>query len=379
MLNSSIWMIFSEISSASTGNNNSFSPDAQDVHYCAEFEAADEDYVNFSSMAGFTYGNSWSIVQRLKLPEFPSTYGWNWFRGPAWDDKEGDIALQLRSDDNQYQIYFWFQQNGWNNLLMNKSQDGITIQNNTWYDIVVQFHLPNTTYQLYLDGNLVHSLVHEEMNDTSNQNPLFYGGQYTDPEFGVGDLYSESDIAIAHQAWFQRVLTQDEIKNYNGQIDNSDEDLFFSTDITNDKILDASGNGHNGENGNSPEYIAIEYPTITSPSDVTYVYEEAGQNISWTVTDNTVNGQTYSISVNGTENATGTWTSGTAITFDVTGWEVGDYEVVIIANNGLGGSVSDTVIVTVTQSSFKIFGYTTSFLLITIFGTVVILIKKKKL
>ena len=257
MLNSSIWMIFSEISSASTGNNNSFSPDAQDVHYCTEFEAADEDYVNFSSMAGFTYGNSWSIVQRLKLPEFPSTYGWNWFRGSAWDDKEGDIALQLRSDDNQYQIYFWFRQNGWNSLLMNKSQDGITIQNNTWYDIVVQFHLPNTTYQLYLDGNLVHSLVHEEMNDTSNQNPLFYGGQYTDPGFGVGDLYSESDIAIAHQAWFQRVLTQDEIKNYNGQIDNSDEDLFFSTDITNDKILDASGNGHNGENGNSPEYIVI--------------------------------------------------------------------------------------------------------------------------
>ncbi|MHA2017848.1 MAG: LamG-like jellyroll fold domain-containing protein [Promethearchaeota archaeon] len=385
MLNSSIWMIFSETSSVRNVDNNLFSPNAQDDQYYAEFNATDEDYVNFSSMAGFTYGNSWSIVQRLKLPESPSIFGWNWFRGSAWDDKEGDIALQLRSDDNQYQIYFWFRQNGWNSLFMNKSQNGINIQNNTWYDIVVQFNRPNSTYQLYLDGNLVYSLVHEEMDDTSNQNPLFFGGQYADPEYYQGDLYSESDIAIVHQAWFQRVLTQDEIKNYHGQVDNTDEDLFFSTNITNNQIFDASGNGHNGENGNSPEYIVYvpkEYPTITSPNDITYVYDETEQSISWTVTDNSVNGQTYSISVNGTEEDTGTWTSGTAIIFNVTGWEVGNYDVVITANDGLGCSVQDTVIVSVTQSStqssFIISGYTTGFLLITLFGVVVILIKKRK-
>ncbi len=289
ILNTTMWMIYSETSSANIVKNNPISADTQVDHYYVEFNATDEDYVDFSSMAGFTNGNSWSIIQRIKLPENSSVYGWNWFRGAAWDDKEGDIALQLRSDDSQYQIYFWFRHNGWNSLLMNKSQDTVTIANNTWYDIAVQFHLPNTTYQLYLDGILVHSLVHEGMDDSTNQNPLFYGGQYVDSQYEKGDLYSESDIAIAHQAWYQRILTQDEIKNYNGEVDNTDEDLFFSTNITESQILDASGNGHNGENGNSPEYIII-----------------------------------------------------------------------------------------VTQNSSKISGYTTSFLLITLLGTVVILIKKRK-
>ena len=122
--------------------------------------------------------------------------------------------------------------------------------------------------------------------------------------------------------------------------------------------------------------ILSDDPTITSPDDVTYVHGETEQTINWTVTDTTVNSQTYSISVNGTEEATGTWTSGTAISFDISGWEVGEYEVIITANDGLGGSVSDTVKVSVTKKSIP--GYTIGFLLIVLLGTTAILIKKRK-
>ncbi len=120
-------------------------------------------------------------------------------------------------------------------------------------------------------------------------------------------------------------------------------------------------------------------PTITSPNDVTYVFEETDQSISWTATDSTVGDSlTYSISVNGTEEETGTWVSGTAITFDVTGWEIGDYEVVITVNDGLGDSVSDTVIVSVTKESGGIPGYSIGLLLIALLGTATFLIKKRK-
>ncbi|MEA2070167.1 MAG: hypothetical protein U9O98_02660, partial [Asgard group archaeon] len=120
---------------------------SQESQYYASFSAADEDYVNFSSMEGFTNGTSWSIVQRIKLPENPSVFGWSWFRGSAWEDREGDIALRLdTNEEHDYQITFWIQNGGWNSLRMDRSQNGLTLQNNTWYDIIVLFDRPSTTY-----------------------------------------------------------------------------------------------------------------------------------------------------------------------------------------------------------------------------------------
>ncbi len=124
-------------------------------------------------------------------------------------------------------------------------------------------------------------------------------------------------------------------------------------------------------------YVINEDPTITSPDNVSYMYEETEQSIEWTITDYSVSdNRNYIISVDGTEEVTGIWTSGTTYTFDITGWEIGEYEVVISVNDGLGGSVSDTVNVIVSKK--KVPGYAIGLLLVSLLGTAIFLIKKHK-
>jgi basic membrane lipoprotein Med (substrate-binding protein (PBP1-ABC) superfamily) len=131
------------------------------------------------------------------------------------------------------------------------------------------------------------------------------------------------------------------------------------------------------EEAGPPEDPYDPRPTITSPDDLTFVYGETDQSLSWTPTDINVTNTNFVIVVNGTEEATGTWISGTPITFNITSWEVGVYEVVITVNDGLGGSITDKVIVSVTESAV-IPGYATGPLLIALLGTAAFLIKKRK-
>ncbi len=119
-------------------------------------------------------------------------------------------------------------------------------------------------------------------------------------------------------------------------------------------------------------------PTLSTPADKSYVYGQTDQSISWVVSDDIVGEDlTYSISVDGVEKATGTWKSfGSVIKYNITGWEVGTYEVVITVNDGLGGSASDSVNVIVTKQAIP--GYSTGFLLVALLGTATFLIKKRK-
>jgi hypothetical protein len=87
-------------------------------------------------------------------------------------------------------------------------------------------------------------------------------------------------------------------------------------------------------------------PIISSPVDITYSEGETSNIISWTATD--LNAATYVITRNGTEVDTGSWVSGTAITFDVDGLAEGVYTFTIEVIDQKGNTASDTVIVTVT-------------------------------
>ena len=90
-------------------------------------------------------------------------------------------------------------------------------------------------------------------------------------------------------------------------------------------------------------------PAINSPADVSYENGATDNSLSWTVTDAATG--TYVIYQNGTQNATGTWTSGTAITIDIDGLEVGLHNYTIVVTDESGNSVSDTIMVTVTEKS----------------------------
>jgi hypothetical protein len=89
-------------------------------------------------------------------------------------------------------------------------------------------------------------------------------------------------------------------------------------------------------------------PSISSPSDISYVAGATGNSISWTVTDLTTTTTNYKIYRNGTQMTSASWISGIAIVYGVDGLNVGSYNITIIATDGRGGEVSDTVIVTVT-------------------------------
>jgi hypothetical protein len=212
--------------------------------YVCHFQAADEDYMNFGTMGGFMNSLDWSIIERVKLPSGASTSGWHMFRGKAWADKEGDVAIEL----DAARIYAWVYSSGWKDL----NYPG-TFQENQWYDICILHDAAGSTLYLYVGGVQQDTESVGPIDDSSNTNRFFFGGQDVAVSFGQGDLYSEGDITIAHQAWFQRQLTLTEIQNYSGA-HFSGVNLFFETQINAASIDDASGNGHDGTNGNSPVY-----------------------------------------------------------------------------------------------------------------------------
>lgn len=216
--------------------------------YVVECQAADEDYVDFGTMEGFTNGTDWCIIEKVKRPTGAVT-GWHFFRGYGWADKTGDVAIQISATT----VYAWVMSGGWRTV-----QYDASFPENTWYTICLQYHTATTTLQLYVDGVLrAENNSVSAMDDSGNTNKLFFGGQDVAPN-GHGDLYSEGDIIIGHQAWLQRTLTLPEIEAYDGS-NMIDPFLFFETNIGAAGITDDSGNGHNGTNGNSPEYYLSTY------------------------------------------------------------------------------------------------------------------------
>ncbi len=86
-------------------------------------------------------------------------------------------------------------------------------------------------------------------------------------------------------------------------------------------------------------------PSINSPADISYVQGNSGNSISWTATDD--NPTTYTITRDGSQVASGSWSSGSPITVSVDGLSQGTYNYVIIVNDGDGQSATDTVQVNV--------------------------------
>ncbi|MCP4763309.1 MAG: PKD domain-containing protein [archaeon] len=93
-----------------------------------------------------------------------------------------------------------------------------------------------------------------------------------------------------------------------------------------------------------------ENPVITHPSDKSYTVGNTGNSISWTITDSDVSSTSYTITRNSANVGTGTWASGSVVSISVDGLSAGTYTYIITALDGLGGEVSDTVVVTVNSS-----------------------------
>jgi hypothetical protein len=224
-----------------------YKSDIIDSIYTVYMNASDEDYINFGQFQNFTNNSDWCIIEKVKMPSGTGANGgWHFFRGKAWEDKEGDIAIQIKSD----QVYAWVRKGGWQAISYNS-----TFEEEKWYSICFQYNASTQVLDLYVDGTLAGQKTGlAPMDDSGNTNNMYWGGQEAAASHGVGEIYSEASIIIAHQAWLQRLLTPAEIQNYNGYIA-PESALFFSTEISSDSVIDSSGHGRNGVNGNTPEYI----------------------------------------------------------------------------------------------------------------------------
>ncbi|MCK4847729.1 MAG: metallophosphoesterase [Candidatus Heimdallarchaeota archaeon] len=87
-------------------------------------------------------------------------------------------------------------------------------------------------------------------------------------------------------------------------------------------------------------------PTLSSPTDLTFIEGTSGQTISWVVND-TYSG-TYTITKDQQQDATGSWTSGQTISYDVSAFTVGTYEITLEVTDANDNTASDIVAVQVT-------------------------------
>jgi len=125
----------------------------------------------------------------------------------------------------------------------------MAFQEEEWYTICFQYDAVNTSLELFVNGASVGVLNSvAPMDDSGNTNQLFWGGQ----EYGES-IYAGASVIFAHQAWYQKLLTEEEISQYDGSVED-DPALFFSSEIGQNSVVDASGYGHDGVNGNSPEF-----------------------------------------------------------------------------------------------------------------------------
>jgi hypothetical protein len=145
---------------------------------------------------------------------------------------------------------------------------------------------------------------------------------------------------------------------------------------------DYSGAGWIAVDNIDGSWFNISYPdepSITHPADLTYTAGQTGKQISWILTDVNASSRTYAIYCNSSSIASNSWTSGMTVTQNVTGLPIGSYNYTIVANDGLGHSAQDTVIVnvianqapTITQPSNITYtmGYTGNYIYWTITDT----------
>lgn len=119
-------------------------------------------------------------------------------------------------------------------------------------------------------------------------------------------------------------------------------------------------------------------PAITSPADMNCTFGTIGNTLSWIVTDTSVEASTCQVFRNGVLDKSGTWESGVLFIYSVDGLVSGSYNCTIVVSDGAGGTVSDTVIVTVTFPTMLVAGVTAGVAAAFIIGAGITIRSKKQ-
>jgi hypothetical protein len=200
----------------------------------------DEQWVDFGSFPSFTFGTDWALAEKFLIPTGADTFAYQLFRGSAFQDLPGDFSIDVDPNATA-QISHTFLP-----MTMDAGQNGVTLTEGEWHTIIIQYELATEMASLYVDGILMDSgtVAASYFDDRTNGNPLYWGGQWLDPDYvplqtyNLGQMYNESDTTIAHMAMWQRLLSSAEIASYNGQVDLSDSSLVLATQIEESTVID---------------------------------------------------------------------------------------------------------------------------------------------
>ncbi len=237
-----------------------------DPYYFVKFDASAYSWTRFPQMPGvFAAVSDWTIIEKVMIPEDSSgAYGWHFFRGSAWQDKEGDVALSIKPETSDGaedgDLHAWLRKGGW----VNTRNDNLSIKKGVWYTVAYMFDSTAQKTMLYLDGVKVAetAVSFSAINDAANTNVLTFGGQYcTGSGSCNNDLYTEADIAIMHHAWLGRLMSEEELLNYDGTISYLENpEVIFNALITESSMIDtvSEEEGLNSPEGTSPEFYMFK-------------------------------------------------------------------------------------------------------------------------
>ena len=111
--------------------------------------------------------------------------------------------------------------------------------------------------------------------------------------------------------------------------------------------------------GSTPQAFVAEQvpntpPSIDSPADATGMDNDP-LAVTWNATDSTVERANYTLLVNGTSRATGSWAPGTPIVVPIPTAAMGLYNCTLVVNDGLGLTANDSLVVNITNHPPRIF------------------------
>ncbi|MCD6496892.1 MAG: hypothetical protein J7M25_01125 [Deltaproteobacteria bacterium] len=211
-------------------DDTEFSCHAEDIRRAMLMNAADEDFFAFPSKEGFMSSGAWAIIETVQVPEY-SQGGWHFFRGRAWEDLDGDVAISVNIATDPPRIHAWLQKGGWVNVVW-QDPYGSIVRAGRWLTICMQRAGDDDPVELWVDGiKMNETPLSGQIDDTANPHSLFFGGQDVDPSRNVGDLYSEADVVMVRQTWLQRTLNPAEMIDYRFGAQFTDNAVFFDARI----------------------------------------------------------------------------------------------------------------------------------------------------
>ncbi|MBD3408222.1 MAG: hypothetical protein GF411_19020 [Candidatus Lokiarchaeota archaeon] len=233
-------------------------------------------------------------------------------------------------------------------------QNGTSIQSNTWDGSSITVNIDGLDIGIYNYTISVYDQSGNSISDTvmviviSSNPPSIDSPADSSYECGTTGneiIWTPNDLQPDSYIILQNGITV-ESDTWDGSSINVDVDG-LAVGIYNFTACVYDKSGNSASDTVILEVVDRTLPTIDHPVDSSYEYGITGNQITWHPLD--LNSESYALLRNDTVIRSGAW-AGSPITIDIDGLDVGTYNYTICVYDESGNSISDTVMVTVTDN-----------------------------